>query len=127
MATRVPRPAFRTFAITLEGVPSTLSEDMVRKLIEGAVRDAGAVTTIAAPAKPKVKLRARNVRKDNRFPCTQSMTIGGKTIHGCGRTFSSEANRAKHMDLVGGIWSDKSRWPNGCLDAIVPDDLRDDR
>lgn len=128
MATRIPRPAFKTFAITLEGVPSSLSEDMVRKLIEGAVREAGTGSATATLVKPKVaKLRNRNARKAGAFHCDYIQTIGGVAIEGCGRVFATRKGYLNHMDHIGGTFADTRRWPNYCLDAILPPDLRDDR
>lgn len=124
MTKRVPRPNFETrFSVAIpEG-----TDPAVREFIEQALREAEALAAKPTVRAPKVRLRNRNTRKAGKWPCTQTATIGGKTIVGCGRTFGSEANRDRHMDLVKGIWSDTSRWPNGCLDAIVPENLRDDR
>jgi hypothetical protein len=125
---RIPNP-FRTYAITLEGVPAALSEEMVRHLIEDAVKDLG-TTTVVAPRKPKpatTRLRNRHIRKDGKIACTRTMTIGGKTIVGCGRVFATTKGYAQHMDDIGGTFADTARWPNHCLDAILPEDLRDTR
>ncbi|HEY6028554.1 MAG TPA: hypothetical protein VIV09_16785 [Pseudolabrys sp.] len=128
MAKRIPHPAFRTFAVTIEGAPKGLTAEALEALVRGAVADLGksATVEVSAPART-AKLRNRHVRKDGRYACTQTGTIGGRIITGCGRTFATEKGLAIHMDKMAGTFSDTRRWPNGCLDAIVPDDLRDDR
>jgi hypothetical protein len=127
MAQRIPNPAFRVFSVSIEDAPAGLTEDRLRELIEGAIRDTGSASVVVKPkAVPrKVTLRARHIRKAGTFPCTQK--VAGIKGVGCGRSFSSEKNRDRHMDLISGIWADKTRWPNGCLDAIVTPDVRDDR
>jgi len=123
MAQRIPNPAFRVYSITIEDAPVSLTEEKLRSLIEDAIRETGTTTTVTkAPKKAarKVVLRNRHIRKAGTYPCTQ----GGV---GCGRFYGSEKQRDKHMDLVSGIWADTVRWPNGCLDAPVTPDVRDDR
>ena len=129
MTKRIPNPAFRTFAITLEGVPAALSEEMVRHLIEDAVKDMSTAPSVVAPKrKPTTaRLRNRHIRKEGKIACIRTLTIGGKTIVGCGRVFATPKGYAQHMDEVGGTFADTTRWPNYCLSAILPEDLRDTR
>ena len=129
MTKRIPNPAFRTFAITLEGVPAALSEEMVRHLIEDAVKDLSTATSVVAPKrKPATaRLRNRHIRKDGRILCERKGIIKGVEVVGCGRSFATEKGHKQHMDDVGGTFSDTRRWPNHCLDAILPEDLRDTR
>ena len=124
MARRVPNPEFRTFSVTLEDAPPGLTEDMIKTILEGAVKDMGKVKV----TKPKtVKLRNRNIRKTGGIPCTYTETIGGKKVVGCGRVFATPKGYNLHMDHTGGTFADVRRWPHHCLDAILPPDLRDDR
>ena len=126
MTKRVPRPEFRAYTVTIE-MPPSVDEETTRGIIDDLVKSLG--TTLSSPPIVKVKtprLRNRHVRKDRTFPCTKTLALGGTVTVGCGRTFTSEKNRDRHMDPAG-IWSDTRRWPNGCLDAIVTPDLRDDR
>lgn len=128
MARRVPNPGFRTFAITLEGVPATLSEEMIKSLIEGAVKDTGTAVAVKAPPAPKKpKLIHRNKRKADSLVCTYTKTIGGITYNGCGRSFATRRGLELHLDHLAGTFADKARWPNHCLDSIVDPSLRDDR
>ena len=127
MARRIPNPAFRTFAITLEGVPAGLDEETIKSLIEGAVKDMGTVA-VKAPAAPKTpKLIHRHKRKADTYVCTRTATIGGVTYKGCGRSFATRRGLEIHLDDVAGTFADTRRWPNHCLDSIVDPSLRDDR
>lgn len=127
MTKRIPNPAFRTFAVTLEGVPGAISEEMMRSIIEAAVADAAAKPKVRAVRPVTARLRNRHIRKDGKIACTREGVIKGIEIVGCGRVFATEKGHAQHMDEIGGTFADTRRWPNHCLDAILPEDLRDTR
>ena len=133
MARRI-HPTFRSLSFAIEGVPTELSDDVIKRIVEASIKEAASKAASAPPISKPVavaiktpKLRDRNVRKKAIFACNYTETIGGKTITGCGRTFSKERTLNAHMDHVAGIWADTVRFPHYCLDAIVTPELRDDR
>jgi len=143
MATRINS---RMFNITLEDVPAGLDPDMVKKLIQEAVAKAAktvkaAPVVAAKPAKAPIILRNRTVKKKNMYPCTLKpaplmasaiLWPTGVPHEGCGRTFGTAKMRDAHMagftdsQRTRAGWLTK-RFPNQCLDAIVPADKRDSR
>lgn len=134
MAKRIISPQFRSLSFAIEGIPSELSDDVIKRIVEASIKEATKTKPVATPPAAPVavaiktpKLRDRNVRKRAIFACNYTETIGGKTIVGCGRTFSKERTLTAHMDHVAGIWANTVRFPHYCLDAIVTPELRDDR
>jgi hypothetical protein len=134
VAKRIVPTHFRTLAFAIEGIPEGLSDEVIKAIVAASIKEATTkAAPLTAPTAPVAvaiktpKLRDRNVRKKAIFACTYTESIGGKTIVGCGRTFSKERTLTAHMDHTAGIWADTGRFPHYCLDAIVTPELRDDR
>ena len=123
------RPRRHVFTMT---TATELTEEQ-RRLIEsvfGASIETPTKTTKKAPRKP---LRNRTLRAKAVYPCRRKpdalhaaaiLWPAGVPHEGCGRTFASEKRRDIHE--AGTDWN-PVQFPNGCLDRILPAELRDTR